>query len=448
MEQFFRQLTEKTNESELFHLDSTVNLIIFENGALKNLNTLNSSGVAVRAMVDGKLGQAVVSDFRNPEQTADRILQIARLGEPVHFSFSNAVDFSQINLKSGSVESLTVKDIIDQGREAVAMLTEYDPDVSAGFIGERTIDRVHVLTSRGTDVGYERMFYSFGLHSELVTDQNILQISQYHKGIHMPPSPVTAAKRLIRLLETGRKNVLFKGGKVPVLLAPPAMADILMAFTESVDGEMVAKGVSPLKNRLGDTVLDPRISILDDPLHPDGIMSCPCDDEGTPTSRKYVIEKGILKSFLTNLKSAAMLRIPSSGNGFRSVPFEKYKSFTSGISSDFSNLVIEPGEIPLEKLRGDLGYAIEIHQINGILLGDLIGGDFSGSLELAFLIQNGERVGRVKNCMISGNFFKLFKDQLMDISRESEWSGTFGGCSGAMLLPWITVADMEISGLR
>ena len=70
---------------------------------------------------------------------------------------------------------------------------------------------------------------------------------------------------------------------------------------------------------------------------------------------------------------------------------------------------MNPGSKPLAELRGDIDMGIEIHQINGILLGDLIGGDFSGSLEVAYLIQNGERVGRIKNAMIGGNFFHHFQ---------------------------------------
>ena len=48
--------------------------------------------------------------------------------------------------------------------------------------------------------------------------------------------------------------------------------------------------------------------------------------------------------------------------------------------------------------------------------------------------------------MIGGNFFKIFKNQLEEITSDRQWSGTFGGCSGAFLLPWLRVGDIEISG--
>ena len=48
--------------------------------------------------------------------------------------------------------------------------------------------------------------------------------------------------------------------------------------------------------------------------------------------------------------------------------------------------------------------------------------------------------------MIAGNFFKIFKDQLIGLSKEQEWGGTFGGCSGSFLFPWICVDNVDISG--
>ncbi|MBN1355792.1 TldD/PmbA family protein [bacterium] len=446
MKALFDSLVKKTDSAELFELDSTVNLIIFESGHLKNLNTLNSKGAAVRAVAGGKLGQAIVSDMRSPGETAERIRKLAEQGDPVSFKFSDAASVPTLNLVDDRIADLGSKEIVELGQEAVEAIKAYDSNVTADFIGERTLDRVRVMTSRGADLHFERLFFSYGISAELIEPQNILRLGKYAKGITPPKTPLETARDVIRDLRIGRNNVSFKPGRMPVLFAPSAMSDVLMAFTGSVDGDLVAKGVSPLSRRMGEQLLDPRISILDDPWHPDGIMSAPFDDEGTPTFRKPLIEKGVLKQFMTDRKSAAALDINPSGNGYRAVPFERYKSFGVGISTEFSNLIIEPGQTQLDRLRAGIRYGIEIHQINGILLGDLIGGDFSGSLEIAYLIENGERTGRVKNAMVAGNFFKIFKDQLVDMSAEQQWSGTFGGCSGSLLLPYILTDGVDISG--
>ncbi len=446
MEELLERTAQQTDATEVFHLDTTVNLVIFENNKLKVLNTLNNQGAAVRALVKDKLGQAIISDFRDPLNLALRIRRLAENGDQVEYDFAGKAEYPELNLIDDQVRKMEASEIVKQGQEAVNIINDYDPDILVSFIGERSLDKVKVMTSKGADASYERMFYSYGILTELVDTGNILRIAKYAKGISMPRTSADLARNIIELIKLGRNNVSFKSGKLRVIFAPSALADVLMAFTGAVDGALVAQKVSPLTDRIGEQILDTKVSILDDPHHPDGIMSAPCDDEGTPTRKKAVVDKGMLKSFITDRKSAAQLNGEPTGNGFRAIPFERYKSFAVGVSTDFSNLVMQGGSTHLETLRKETDVGIEIHQINGILLGDLIGGDFSGSLETAFLIKNGERVGRVKDAMIGGNFYKIFKDKLVDLSVEQEWSGTFGGCSGAFLLPWACAEDVDISG--
>ncbi|MBN1552403.1 TldD/PmbA family protein [bacterium] len=446
MDQFFNEIRKAVHQLELFMLNSSVNLVIFENSKLKTLNTLNGKGAAIRAKVDDKLGQAIVSDFRNPSDIATHIRKLALLGDSAEFSFSDAKTFPEMVLIHDTVKNKRIENIVEDGQKAVELIKERVPGVNVEFIGERTLEDVRIMTSRGADAAYQRMFYSYGIMGEIIENQNILRVAKYSKGIKKPVSVETMADELSQNLIVGRKTVAFKPGKMTVLFAPAALSDVLMAFTEAIDGDMVAKGVSPLCQSIGITILNPQLTILDDPWNTDGIMAAPFDDEGTPTSTKSIVEKGVLKNFLTDRKSAAILNQPPSGNGYRAVPFERYKSFSVGVSTEFSNLVVNAGDTPLDQLRQDIDLGVEIHQINGILLGDLIGGDFSGSLEVAFLIKNGERVGRVKNAMIGGNFYRLFKNQLVALSAEREWTGTFGGCSGALLLPYMRVDGVDISG--
>ena len=446
MTDLMENLNKQCHEAEIFRLQSTVNLVLFENSKLKHVNTLSNEGAAIRAMIGGKLGQAIVSDFRHPGDVAGRLRKLAELGDTAGFHFNEPATYARLKLIRDSIADLSLEEIIQLGQTAVDLLKSYDSNINAELIFERSLETVSVQTSQGVDAQFQRMYFSFGLMGELVEGRNILRIGKYCKGLNMVNPPQKIAQELVENLKIGRKNVPFKPGKISVVLAPSALSDVLEAFTGSVDADLVAKGVSPLKGRIGQQILDPRLTILDDPGHPDGIMSAPFDDEGSPAQRKAIIEKGVLKSYIGNLKAAAELGLAPTGNGFRLVPFERYKSFTENVSTEFSNLIMEPGPVPLESLRGEIAYGIEIHQINGILLGDLIGGDFSGSLEVAYLIRDGERVGRIKDAMISGNFFQLFRDNVGEISADREWSGTFGGCSGALLLPYVRIDGVEISG--
>jgi len=446
MHDLLDQLKTHTDDAEVFGLESTVNLVMFENNKLKSLTTLNSRGAAVRARVNGKLGQSFTSDLRHPATLAERIRKLAELGDSSDLQFAGPAPYAQFPLTHPSVTELTMEEILADGQEAISLLQSRFPNIMVTLSAERTTDNVQVLTTNGAEGHYERMFLINGIIAELVEGHNILRMTRFRLGTQRPASARDIAADLAADLEIGRKTVPFTPGRHRVIFAPSSLADVLMAFTGAVDADLVARGVSPLTKRMGDQILDPRLSIVDDPHNPTGILSAPLDDEGTPTQRRAIVDRGVLRSFIADRNAAGRLGISPTGNAWRVTPFERYKSFSAGLSIDFSNLVVEGGDIAKDDLYRDTQLGIEVHQINGILLGDLIGGDFSGSLEIAFLVRNGERIGRIKDAMIAGNFFSLFKDQIIGISREQAWGGIFGGVSGSFQVPWIAVDNVEIAG--
>ncbi len=446
MRDLFNRLVTLTDHAELFGLDSTIDLIGFENNRLKSLNTLASRGVAIRAVSKNRMGQAYASDLRDPDKLATRAAELASLGDPPEFDFAPAAPLTHVPLVDPALESMSIESLTTLAQEAIDTVRQSDPAALVHFLGERTLERITVMTSTGADYAYDRLYFTGALSVERVEGRNIVQLAKYHKGIRCPRSLEPLARDIAADLALARQTRPFTPGKLNIIFAPAALADVLMAFTGGIDAEMVARKVSPLHDKLGQSILDPRITILDDPFHPDGIFSAPFDDEGTVTRRKAIVERGVLKEFIGDRKSCTRLGIAPTGNGFRLTPFDLYKTYSQGISADTTNLVIEPGTTPVEELRSKVGSGIEIHQINGILLGDLITGDFSGSLEVAYRIDGGQRVGRIKDAMISGNFFDIFRSQLIDLSSERSWSGTFGGCSGAFLLPYIALEGIDIAG--
>ena len=72
----------------------------------------------------------------------------------------------------------------------------------------------------------------------------------------------------------------------------------------------------------------------------------------------------------------------------------------------------------------DIKEGLVVEQLMGATQGNVLGGDFSGNVLLGYKIENGKIVGRVKDTMVSGNIYKLFKD-IAAIGSESRWEGSF-----------------------
>ena len=140
-------------------------------------------------------------------------------------------------------------------------------------------------------------------------------------------------------------------------------------------------------------------------------------DDGFRSKDYTVIENGILKSFAVS----------------------QYTSNKTGIeraANSSMSLVVEPGDISFEEM------------VKGVKKGLIVGAvscgypgtncEISGVAKNAFLIEDGEIKGAVKETMISGNLIDMFNN-VKAVSKEQI-------CSGYTVIPYIQVAGVTISG--
>ncbi|HPQ39258.1 MAG TPA: metallopeptidase TldD-related protein, partial [bacterium] len=240
-------------------------------------------------------------------------------------------------------------------------------------------------------------------------------------------------------------NVPFSGGAIPIVLTPLALADIFAAFGAGISGSAVSKGMSPLTGKIGEQIMDPSINIIDDALYPLATGTQAIDDEGIPCRRKYLIENGVLKNYVMDLNSAAKLAMEPGGNGFRYTALIKSRSYAATPGPAFTNLMMPAGERSYRDILASAPRMLLIDQLTGVLLGNLINGDWSGNIEYGILFENGEPVGRVKNAMTGGNFYHMFKNMVVESSAERRWVAGFGGGAGSSLFPYVLFDGMQVS---
>ncbi len=193
--------------------------------------------------------------------------------------------------------------------------------------------------------------------------------------------------------ETGEYNLVFEGKQ---------MESILSAFVSVFFGERMARGLSPLTQKdLESAIASPALTIVDDPFMEGNTHQIPFDGEGVPTYTKTVIEKGVFKTFLHNLKSADMTGSTTTGNAARQ---------GSNIGTKVYNFRMETGEFSREELFAKAGDgSIFVTEMKGFHAGaNAVTGNFS--IESGgFLIENGKQGRALKSFTVAGNIFDLLK---------------------------------------
>lgn len=198
--------------------------------------------------------------------------------------------------------------------------------------------------------------------------------------------------------------------KYPVIIENKAMASFFSTYQSAFSGEAAIKKITPFLGKENTKILSDKISIVDNPLKEDAIFVHPFDDEGVACYEKNVVEKGVFKTFLHNLKTAKYFKTKSTGNGFKG---------GSSIGVGGANLYIAPGETSKEDLVKSINEGLLITSLDGLHAGvNPISGDFSLKAS-GYLITKGE-VGRaVTLIVVAGNFYKMLND-VAEVGKDLE----------------------------
>ena len=202
-----------------------------------------------------------------------------------------------------------------------------------------------------------------------------------------------------------------KSGIYKVVFTPAMFLHISEAFLQGINGDNIVKKVSPLNGKIGQKVLDEKLTIEDRGADENLTGSVPFDDEGVPVSNKLIFEKGVLKNYIFDLKTASEYGTKSTGNGKRS-----YKEIAR---PGVHNFYIHPGNESIWKMVEKIDKGIWIESVVGGWTSNLLAGEYSATLLLAFYIENGEIKGRIKNAAITCNLYDVF-NKVVGISKENQ----------------------------
>lgn len=202
----------------------------------------------------------------------------------------------------------------------------------------------------------------------------------------------TAAKRACLML--GAKEA--PTGQLPVVISGEAGGTMIHeACGHGLEADFIAQKISIYTGRLGEKVASSKISVLDDPTIPGLFGTYKFDDEGQKAAPVVLIEKGILKNYLSDLYYAEILNLSSTGHARR-------QSFRSAPVPRMANTFVANGlEDPREIIRS-VKKGIFVKKLGGGQV-EVVSGNFVFEIEEGYLIENGKIKFPVRKAILVGN---------------------------------------------
>ena len=405
---------------------------------VETLKEAGSRGAGLRVLIGKRTGSSYTSDLSR-EGVRKMVAAARELADiTTEDPFAGLAESEQygsiagdLRMFSEDVAELDPAFKIESARRAETAALAYDPriDNSEGSTFDSHLGRRAFANSRGFAGEYRSSYCSISASPVAREGEAMERDYWFHSARRFAdleqPEYIgrLAAERAVRRLG----SVKVETQRVPVIFEPRTARSLIGNIFEAVEGRAIYRQSSFLADKLGEQVAAAGITIIDDGTIPGLFGTSPFDDEGIPTRRTPVIEKGVLKNYLLNTYSARKLGMRSTGNAARGI--------TGNAGVGHGNLYLEKGTRTREELIASVS--------NGLYVTELIGhgvniatGDYSQGAA-GMWIRNGELAFPVSEVTIASTLQQM----LMGLEPGSDLE-----FRGSVASPTLLIQEMTVGG--
>jgi len=404
-------------------------------GKLEDVERSESADLGLRVFVGQKVAFVSSTDFSADALAAlpGRALAMARLAPEDKFAGLApaellARDFPALDLEDPAEPAAETLVAWARDAEAAGLAV---PGVTNSEGGGASYSRsaIALATSSGFYGAYAGTSHSVGV--AVLAGEGVGMERDYDHASARHASDLKAAAAIGK--HAGEKAVRrlnprkVKSQAVPVVFHAEEAAGLLGHFAGAISGASIARGVSFLKDRMGEAVFAPGVSIIDDPHRLRGLRSKPFDGEGVANKRRALIDQGRLTTWLLDCASARQLGLTSTGHAARGTGGPPTPSAT--------NLYMEPGKLSHAELIADIKQGFYVTELMGMGVNGVTG-DYSRGAS-GFWIENGQIAYPVSEVTIAGNL----KDMFTHLTAADDLQFRFG-----INAPTCRIEGMTIAG--
>ena len=375
-------------------------------GKMEKLERSESQDLGLRVLV-GKQQAIVSSSDRSPKMLAElveRTVAMARavpedpfcgLADPAEI----AQDWPQLDMLDP--EEPSAETLIERARaaEETALAVEGVTNSEGAEAGGGR-SRIALVASNGFAGGYAGSHHGVSVSVIGGSGNRMERDYDYTSAVYaadlQDPAEIgkSAGERTIKRLGARKMPTC----RCPVVLDPRVARGFISHLLGGISGPSIARGTSFLKDKLGQRIFPEAITITEDPHRQRGHRSKPFDAEGLANRRRALIDKGVLTTWLLDLRSARQLGLTSTGHAARGT--------ASPPSPAATNIWIEPGSATPAELMADIKNGFYVTELMGMGVNGLTG-DYSRGAA-GFWIENGQIAFPVSEMTIAGNLNEMF----------------------------------------
>ena len=374
-------------------------------GEILSYNVNDYTSVTFRVKKDGKMGVASTSSTEEdgiPALVSAALENAALIESPdEQFIYEGAKEYPHPKVYGTEIDGMSAEEKIELAKTLEKKALEADPMI-------KKVEGSHVASGRSTVV---------------IKNSHGLDLSETSNFIYAVIIPIAekdgtmnsgggicggfdrAALDLDKAVADGVKEATdfcgagsMKSSAQRVIFRNDALCSMISTFSGIFSSENAQRGMSLLAGREGEKIAADCVTFIDDSTLDYAFGSRAFDTEGVPGQRTAVVENGVLKTLLYNLKTANKAGVKSTGN-----------AAGGGVST--TNFILLPGKLTLGQMCEKAKEGFIITDVSGLHAGaNAITGDFSLSAKGYRFTDGGKEKIAVSGVTVAGNYYDLLKN--------------------------------------
>jgi PmbA protein len=410
--------------------------VSLRHGVIEELEQSESQDVGLRVFVGQSaalIGGSVLTKD-GLQRLVERAVAMAKLAPPDPYAglaaaeqlAKNPLDLDLVSQTELDIEQLKALAL----RAETAALDVKGVTRSGGASASASRRHVAMAASNGFAKAWQRT--SFSTSTSVVAGEGTAMERDYdgHGATHFEDmdSPekigVTAGERAVARLNPRK----IASQTCAVIYDRRVASSLFGHLLGGISGAAIARGTSFLKEDMGKAIFAPHVTLVEDPHRLRGPGSRWFDGEGLPTQQRNIIDRGVLTTWIMDLRSSRQLGLAPTGHGSRGL--------TSPPSASPSNLHVEAGGRSPEDMMRDMGTGLLVTEFIGSTI-NMVTGDYSRGAS-GFWIDGGEKAYPVSGITVAGNL----RDMFANLEPASDLI-----FRGGMNVPSCYLGPMTIAGL-
>jgi PmbA protein len=431
-------LTKGAEAAEIYRIEQESTLVDIKEGKIDSLSREQQVGIGLRVWEKQRLGFVFASHWGGGSGGAliGEALAAARSSHPDSFlriPAPPASPYAELEAYDSSLKTMGLAERVHFARMVEDTARRFDPRVSKirHCLYRDSDYTAQIRNSHGLKVEARGTHCTCSL--EVVAEEKgssetgwDMQSSSFFSDLQAEEVGRRAAEQAVsmlgaRVLPTTVAEAIF---------SPATAAEFLEVISSALKADVVQKGKSLFKDRVASKVAADGLTLVDDGLLPRGSNSFPFDDEGIPSQRTPLIEKGVLRGFLYDSYWGAREGKPSTGNARRA-------GFQSPPQISVTNLYPAPGRRTKEEMVKDVSKGALVLSLMGMHTANPISGDFSVGVE-GLWIERGKLHLPFRGMTIAGNIRDWLRS-LEEVGSDLRFFGSHGS-------PSLRVSKIQFAG--